>query len=114
MMAVHTATRSSFETSQVEELISNPHNTLMIRVSRCILCGMCMIVCPHAVFTEGEKSVELLHPADCIECGACQVNCPTGAILVNSGVGCAAAMISAALKGSSEVSCGCDSDSCCG
>jgi hypothetical protein len=40
-----------------------------------------------------------------MECGACQVNCVSGAIKVESGVGCAHAMIHAALTGK-EVSCG--------
>ena len=87
-------------------------NTLRFTPSRCINCGMCMIVCPHAVFGEGERAVSLLNPLACIECGACQKNCPAGAISVNSGVGCAAAMISAALRGSSEVTCGGDLGSC--
>jgi ferredoxin len=34
-----------------------------------------------------------------MECGACQLNCPTAAITVDSGVGCASAMIGAALRG---------------
>jgi ferredoxin len=41
-----------------------------------------------------------------MECGACQVNCPTNAISVESGVGCAAAMILAALTGKKEATCG--------
>jgi len=41
-----------------------------------------------------------------MECGACQINCPSGAIAVDSGVGCAAAMIMAALRGKDEVVCG--------
>ena len=50
-----------------------------------------------------------------MECGACQQNCPTGAISVESGVGCAEAMIWSALTGRKEVTCGCDeSSSCCG
>lgn len=51
-----------------------------------------------------------------MECGACERNCPTKAIRVDSGVGCAAAMIRAALTGRKEVTCGCDDDtpSCCG
>ena len=89
-------------------------NTLRYCSAKCINCGMCLAVCPHAVFAEGEKAVLLAYPQDCIECGACQLNCPAGAILVNSGVGCAAAMISAALRGSDEVCCGDDATySCC-
>lgn len=82
-------------------------NTLRYSPSRCINCGMCLIVCPHAVFGEGTESVSLISPERCIECGACQLNCPAGAITVNSGVGCAAAMIRSALTGSDEVTCGC-------
>jgi len=37
-----------------------------------------------------------------MECGACKLNCPTSAISVNSGVGCASAMIYAALTGKKE------------
>ena len=88
-------------------------NTLRYNPERCIHCGMCLVVCPHAVFAEDQNAVSLVNPMDCIECGACQKNCPAGAITVNSGVGCAQAMINAALKGSSEVTCGGDSSSCC-
>lgn len=95
------------------EMLGISENTLRYSPARCINCGMCIAVCPHAVFGIGETRVVLLHPQDCIECGACQMNCPSGAIRVNNGVGCAAAMISAAMKGSTEVTCGCDSDSSC-
>jgi ferredoxin len=46
-------------------------------------------------------------PSACMECGACQLNCVTGAIAVESGVGCAAAMIRAALTGQKEATCDC-------
>ena len=53
-----------------------------------------------------------------MECGACAKNCPVQAISVQSGVGCASAMIRAALKGkdmdSAECSCGGPESSCCG
>lgn len=53
-----------------------------------------------------------------MECGACQQNCPGKAILVESGVGCATAMIVAALTGKKEATCGGDPQSsepgCCG
>jgi ferredoxin len=90
-------------------------NTLRYYPARCINCGMCLNVCPHAVFGAGSDVVSLINPERCIECGACQLNCPAHAITVNSGVGCAAAMIRAALTGSQEVTCGCDGEggTCC-
>ena len=70
---------------------------------------MCSAVCPHGVFLNKEKKAVLTKPEACMECGACQLNCPTGAITVDSGVGCAGAMIMAALKGKKM-----DEASCCG
>lgn len=85
-------------------------NTLQYYPEKCINCLMCMQVCPHGVFTEGKERVELKNPASCMECGACVGNCPVQAIEVESGVGCAWAMIRAALKGKDM-----DSDAtCCG
>ena len=80
--------------------------TLQYYVGLCINCEMCLMTCPHGVFEPGAEAVVLAHPEDCIECGACMVNCPVNAIHVNSGVGCAAAMIQSALTGKPE-SCGC-------
>jgi hypothetical protein len=40
-----------------------------------------------------------------MECGACQLNCPTGALKVDSGVGCAYAIIWSALTGRDDLSC---------
>lgn len=81
-------------------------NTLRYDAGLCISCGMCSIVCPHAVFVPSENAAKLARPGACMECGACQRNCPTGAISVDSGVGCAAAMIRAALTGRKEATCG--------
>jgi Fe-S-cluster-containing hydrogenase component 2 len=67
---------------------------------------MCSVVCPHRVFSHGEKKAQLVRSEACMECGACQLNCPVNAIAVESGVGCAAAMIRAALSGKKEVTCG--------
>jgi ferredoxin len=93
-------------------------NTLQYDPDRCINCGMCSRVCPHRVFMPGRETAVLAAPASCMECGACALNCPVQAITVQSGVGCAWAMISAALRGkdmdSGECSCGGEPGSCCG
>jgi len=94
-------------------VLQNDLNTLAFEPEKCINCGMCLLVCPHAVFAEGLKTVTLANYEACMECGACQMNCPTGAIIVDSGVGCATAMIYAALKGLDEPICGDDDNSCC-
>jgi NAD-dependent dihydropyrimidine dehydrogenase PreA subunit len=66
---------------------------------------MCAIVCPHRVFTAGVQKAVLVNPENCMECGACQLNCPSAAIIVDSGVGCASAMIWAALRRKRDVEC---------
>jgi len=80
-------------------------NTLEYKPELCIGCEMCWIVCPHAVFAPDNNKAQLVRYESCMECGACQLNCPTGAIVVDSGVGCASAMIWAALRRKKECSC---------
>ena len=82
-------------------------NTLQYKPTLCNGCGLCVDVCPHAVFSMNGRKAVLVNPLACMECGACQKNCIQGAIQVESGVGCASAMIKAALTGSKEVSCDC-------
>lgn len=81
---------------------------------RCTGCGRCVEVCPHRVFAEDGKKVRITDKDLCMECGACRMNCAFGAISVDSGVGCASAMITGMLKGSEPV-CGCSDDpsNCC-
>jgi ferredoxin len=89
--------------------------TLKLDDDLCIGCGVCLTVCPHAVLRSEAKKVAINHPDACMECGACAMNCPTDAIQVASGVGCAAAVINGALRGT-EPSCDCggsDGGSCC-
>jgi NAD-dependent dihydropyrimidine dehydrogenase PreA subunit len=83
-------------------------NTLEYDPELCINCGMCSTVCPHRVFSLDGNVAKLVNPQACMECGACQLNCPTKAIKVDNGVGCASAMMLAAVKGKKEVTCGCD------
>ena len=82
-------------------------NTLVYDATQCNGCGMCVNVCPHAVFEMNGRKAVLACPTACMECGACQKNCITNAIAVQSGVGCAAAMIRAALRGQNEAECSC-------
>jgi NAD-dependent dihydropyrimidine dehydrogenase PreA subunit len=85
---------------------SYTQNTLCYDPGLCSGCKLCWSVCPHGVFApEGGKAL-VVRQQECMECGACAVNCPTGAIKVASGVGCAAAMIRAAVTGRKEATCG--------
>lgn len=71
--------------------------TLELDEEKCSGCGMCLIVCPHAVLGMNEKHVQIENRDACMECGACARNCPADALSVQVGVGCAAAVINAAL-----------------
>jgi NAD-dependent dihydropyrimidine dehydrogenase PreA subunit len=82
-------------------------NTLVYDPQACNGCALCAAVCPHAVFEMDGRKAVLVRPLACMECGACQLNCITGAIKVESGVGCASAMIRSALLGKKEVECSC-------
>jgi len=79
--------------------------TLGLHQEKCVGCGMCLLVCPHAVFGLNNGAAIIKERDACIECGACSVNCPADAISVRPGVGCAAAVINTAL--------GRKGDSCC-
>jgi NAD-dependent dihydropyrimidine dehydrogenase PreA subunit len=82
-------------------------NTLVYDPVQCNGCGMCVVVCPHSVFVMEARKVRITNYEACMECGACQLNCVTGAISVDSGVGCASAMLRAALLGLPEAECKC-------
>ena len=81
-------------------------NTLKYKPELCINCDMCSTVCPHGVFTPGKDTAKIVKFEACMECGACQLNCSMNAITVESGVGCATAMILSALKLRKTESCG--------
>lgn len=84
--------------------------TLRLDQEKCVGCGMCLLVCPHAVLSLTNGKIEILNRDACMECGACAQNCPAEALDVRSGVGCAAAVINSML-GRKESSCCCTIDS---
>ncbi|OVE75834.1 ferredoxin [bacterium E08(2017)] len=86
--------------------------SLELDTKKCVNCGLCSTVCPHAVFDIIDNKTQIAQKDRCIECGACALNCPTEAISVTSGVGCAQAFIKGALTGT-EPSCDCSSGSSC-
>lgn len=80
--------------------------TLELDEEKCVGCGMCLTVCPHAVFSMNNGHARIASRDTCMECGACARNCPVEAVMVQAGVGCAAAVINAAL-GRQNSSCCC-------
>jgi NAD-dependent dihydropyrimidine dehydrogenase PreA subunit len=86
--------------------------TLALDQQKCIGCGGCVAVCPHAVFAVADHKAVIVDRDSCMECGACMMNCPAGAITVKAGVGCAAGVIRGMLQGT-EPTCDCGKGSCC-
>ena len=89
--------------------------SLMLTPEKCTGCGICLDVCPHSVLGLENKKATILDRDRCMECGACSMNCPFGALTVDKGVGCAAALINSMITGG-EPTCGCSSDNdkdCC-
>ncbi len=80
--------------------------TIKLCEETCNGCGMCLKVCPHDVFELYGRKAHIVRRDYCMECGACKLNCPMNAITVDSGVGCAAGIISGILR-NTEPTCGC-------
>ncbi len=79
--------------------------SLRLDQEKCVGCGMCLLVCPHAVLSLTNGTAKIVNRDACMECGACSRNCPAEALSVQSGVGCAAAVINSKI--------GRKRDSCC-
>ena len=88
--------------------------TLKLNADLCTGCGMCTVVCPHAVFEVVNGKARIVDIDDCMECGACSNTCRFGAISVKAGVGCAAGILNGILRGT-EPSCDCSTGTkaCC-
>jgi len=87
--------------------------TLKYDKEKCVGCGRCVEVCPHQVFVVENKKARLAGKDACIECGACQKNCAFNAIKVESGVGCAAAIIGSLFSKKAPCCGGPDKGGCC-
>ena len=86
--------------------------TLELDSARCSGCGMCIRVCPHAVFRMENKRALVADRGACMECGACARNCEPEAIRVRAGVGCAAGVLTGLLRGTGPT-CDCSGESAC-
>ena len=80
-------------------------STLKLDASKCTGCRQCINVCPHDVFIIQEGRATIGDIDNCMECGACQRNCQFGAIVVDAGVGCAAAIIGNVFSSTSGCDC---------
>lgn len=81
-------------------------STLRLDQHICNGCTICTLVCPHAVFKMVNKKAQIIAIDNCMECGVCAKNCETGAITVQSGVGCATGILYGILN-NTEPSCDC-------
>lgn len=89
-------------------------STLTVDEAKCTGCGTCIEVCPREVLKLAGKRVRIEDKDACMECGACSRNCPFGALWVQTGVGCAAAVINSMLgRNNGECCCSIDSKGCC-
>jgi len=110
----HTNSSGGFKI-MIQKYLKNG-GSLVINKRLCTGCGTCVDVCPHNVFRIENKKAVVINKESCMECGACKKNCPFGAIEVNSGVGCAYAIIRGTIN-KTEPTCDCSynskSSSCC-
>jgi NAD-dependent dihydropyrimidine dehydrogenase PreA subunit len=79
--------------------------TLQLQPELCVGCGTCLDVCPRAVFARDNGKVAIVNRDACMECGACGRNCAAEALSVRAGVGCAHALINAALGRTNAACC---------
>jgi 2-oxoglutarate ferredoxin oxidoreductase subunit delta len=61
-----------------QEIQITPQKKLVVTVSWCKACGICMELCPRDVLGEEEvtRKVILIAPEECNGCGLCELSCP--------------------------------------
>ena len=61
-----------------QEIRVSPTKNLLVTVSWCKSCGICMELCPREVLGAEEVTgkVILLAPEKCDGCGLCELSCP--------------------------------------
>jgi 2-oxoglutarate ferredoxin oxidoreductase subunit delta len=61
-----------------QEIQINEKKKLVLTVSWCKACGICMQLCPRKVLGEEDvtKKVLIIAPEQCNGCGVCELSCP--------------------------------------
>lgn len=62
----------------LKEIQIDAKKKLVLTVSWCKACGICMQLCPRKVLGEEEvtKKVSIIAPEKCNGCGICELSCP--------------------------------------
>lgn len=68
-----------------QEIVISPTKKLVVKVSWCKACGICMELCPQEVLGAEAvtKKVILVAPESCNGCGLCELSCPDYVFTIN-------------------------------
>ena len=54
---------------------------------KCVVCGICVDVCPQGVIEMQARGVVFARPQDCTYCGVCEESCPHDALVCSYEIG---------------------------